>query len=92
VNGKRTVWVVVGGASLLTGYRAITRGFDPIPQLAGIGASGVILLFLAEPFPKFAASIAVMLGATLALNWDFAEQRATPQPTTNPVTIVTGPR
>lgn len=70
MDGKKTVWVVVGATSLLVGYRALSEHYDPIPQLAGIGATGVILLFVAEPFPKFAASLAVLMGLTLALNWD----------------------
>jgi hypothetical protein len=74
MDGKQTVWVVVGATSILTGYRALTTGFDPIPQLAGIGASGVILLFLAEPAPKFAASLAVLMGLTLVLNWETADR------------------
>lgn len=70
MDGKQTVWAVIGGASLLVGYRALNEGYDPIPQLAGIGASGVILLFMADPFPKLASSFAILMGLTLALNWD----------------------
>lgn len=66
----KTVWVVIGGATILVGYRALTDGYDPIPQLAGLGAAGVILLFLADPFPKFAGSLATLLGVSLVLNWD----------------------
>lgn len=70
MNPKRTVWTVVFGAGALVGYRALKTGGDPIPQLAGIGAAGVILLFLAEPAPQLAAGFAVLLGISLALNWD----------------------
>jgi hypothetical protein len=65
---KRTIWVVVFGAGMLTGYRALKTGTDPIPQLAGIGAAGIILLFLAEPAPQLASGFAVLLAITLALN------------------------
>ena len=68
--GSRTVWTVLGAVSILVGYRAVTDGYDPIPQLAGIGASGIVLLFLADPFPKFAGSLAMLLAVSLALNWD----------------------
>ena len=70
MDSKKTVWSVIGAAGLLVGYRAIKDGYDPIPQWAGIGATGVILLFLAEPLPKFAASLAVLMGLTLVLNYD----------------------
>lgn len=70
VNPKRTIWTVIFGASMLTGYRALTTQSDPIPQLAGIGAAGIMLLFLAEPAPKLASGFAVLMAITLALNWD----------------------
>lgn len=69
MNPTRTIWVVIGGAGLLTGWRAIRTGTDPIPQWAGIGAAGVMLLFLAEFAPKFASGFSVLLGITFALNY-----------------------
>lgn len=70
MNPKRTVWVVIAGSGILVGYRALKTGSDPIPQLAGIGAAGLILLFGAEIAPKLASGLAVLLGISLALNWD----------------------
>lgn len=70
MNPKRTIWTVVFGASLLVGYRAFRTGTDPIPQLAGVGTAGIMLLFLAEPAPKLASGFAVLMALTLALNWD----------------------
>jgi len=70
MSEKRIVWTVIGGASILVGWRTIRTGGDPIPQLAGIGAAGIMLLFTAEIAPKFASGLAVLLGISLAYNWD----------------------
>ncbi len=70
MSEKRLIWTVIFGAAILTGYRALKAGdTDPIQQLAGIGAAGVMLLFLAEVAPKFASSFAVLLALTFALNY-----------------------
>lgn len=70
MSEKRIIWTVVGGASLLVGWRTIRTGSDPIPQLVGIGAAGIMLLFTAEIAPKLASGLAVLLGISLAYNWD----------------------
>lgn len=75
MDPKQTVWTMIGGTSLLVGYRALRDGVDPIPQLAGIGATGIILLFVAEAAPKLAAGFAVLVGITFALNWDITPAR-----------------
>lgn len=98
MDPKRTVWTVIFGAGLLVGYRSLKEGNDPIPQLAGIGATGVILLFLAEPLPKVASGFAVLMGVALALNWDQTSrisgggQRTQPATPVQPETPESGPR
>lgn len=70
MNPTRLIWTVIVGTSGLTVYRAIREKSDPIPQLAGIGTTGAILLLLGEIQPKFAASFAVLLAIVFAVNWD----------------------
>ena len=76
MSEKRTIWAVIGGAAVLTGYRTLRTGSDPIPQLAGIGAAGVMLLFVAEITPKFASGLAVLMGVAFAYSWQPTEQKA----------------
>lgn len=91
-KSKRTIWVVIGGSGVLVGWRALRHGVDPIPQWAGLGAAGVILLFLAEPAPKLASGFATLLGISLALNWDYGIQTSkVSNPGNVPVTTVTTP-
>jgi hypothetical protein len=73
MNPTRTIWAVIFGAGLLTGYRALRTGSDPIPQWAGIGAAGIMLLFLAEVSPKLASGFSVLLAISLALNYNQLE-------------------
>lgn len=89
-KSKRAIWVVIGGGSVLVGWRALRRGVDPIPQWAGLGAAGVILLFLAEPAPKLASGFAILVGISLAMNWDY-NAPAVSNPDNIPVTTVQRP-
>ena len=70
MDDKRIIWTVLFGAAALTGWRHIRTGSDPIPQLAGIGATGIMLLITAEFAPKLGSGFAILLAITLALNWD----------------------
>lgn len=70
MDEKRVIWVVIAGTALLTGWKAIRTKSDPIPQLAGIGATGVILLFMAEAAPKLASSFAVLFGVAYAYGYE----------------------
>lgn len=71
MKSKRAIWIVIVGGGLLVGWRSLKEGVDPIPQWAGLGAAGTILLFLAEPAPKLASGFAVLIGISMALNWDY---------------------
>lgn len=69
MNEKRIIWAVVTGTGLLVGWRTVRTGNDPVPQLAGIGATGVILLLTAEVAPKLASAIAVLVGISFTFGW-----------------------
>lgn len=69
----RTIWTVIAGTSLITGYRALRDGHDPIPQIAAIGTAGVILLFVAGPLPKVASGLSVLIGISFVFNLDLVE-------------------
>lgn len=71
---KQTVWIVIFGAGALVGYRALREGNDPIPQLAGIGTAGVILLMLAGPAPKLASGMAVLMGISFVFGYTDTER------------------
>jgi len=70
MSEKRIIWTVIGGAAILVGWRSIRTASDPIPQLAGVGAAGIMLLFTAEIAPKLGSGLAVLMGIALALNWE----------------------
>lgn len=70
MSDKRIIWSVIGGTSILVGWRTIRSGNDPIPQLVGIGGAGLMLLFAAEIAPKLASGLAVLLGISFALSWE----------------------
>lgn len=69
MSDKRIIWTVVFGASALTGWRFLRTGADPIPQLVGIGAAGIMLLVTAEFAPKLGSGLAALMGVAFALNW-----------------------
>lgn len=76
MNETRLIWTVIIGAAGLTVYRSIRETNDPIPQLAGIGATGAMLLLMAEVQPKLASSFAVLIGIVFALNWEQTKPRS----------------
>lgn len=67
---KRLIWMMVLGTSGLTVWRSLRTKTDPIPQLAGIGAAGVMLLFASEINPKIASGFAVLMSLAFALAWE----------------------
>lgn len=78
MNEKRVIWTVVAGTAMLTVWRAVRTTTDPTPQLAGIGATGVMLLFMAEVAPKLASGFAVLFGLAYALAWEPTEIETEP--------------
>lgn len=70
MSETRIIWLAIAGTSGLTVWRAIRTQTDPIPQLAGIGVTGVFLLMIAELQPKLASGFAMLFGIAYALNWD----------------------
>lgn len=78
---KRVIWLTVLGTAGLTVWNAVRNQYDPIPRLAGIGATGLFLLVGAEVAPKLAGAFAVLFGIAYALNY----QEMKPIPAPNPV-------
>lgn len=67
MNGKRIVWASIIGLSVLAGFQWIRDGKDPLPQLAGTGAAGFLLLMLAEAgdgAERIAGAFAVLAALT----------------------------
>lgn len=68
-DGKRLVWLMVGGVSAVAVWRKVSRDIDPLPSIAGASTAGFMLLMFAEISPgteKISGAFAALIAFAIA--------------------------